>query len=218
MQALEPSAFEALVAAGHVPIDLRAPTDFAAGHVPGSVHVPFSPRGFGERVAALLSSASEPPRLLLIGPDQPVASAVWQRVGEELQATGFPPPAGYLAGGVAAWRAAGLTARQVPLLSHDEFVQDDAKATVLDVREPEEWAVGIIDGARRVSLGSLEDTLNGGGLADLPTDQPIVVVCGAGVRSSSAASLLLRHGYTDVTNLIEGMSGWYRQGRPISAG
>jgi rhodanese-related sulfurtransferase len=48
---------------------------------------------------------------------------------------------------------------------------------------------------------------------EVPGDRPIVVYCGAGERSSSAASLLERGGRTRVLNLSGGLSEWRRLSR-----
>jgi hydroxyacylglutathione hydrolase len=43
---------------------------------------------------------------------------------------------------------------------------------------------------------------------EVPRDQPVKVICGSGYRASIAASFLKREGYTDVTNVLGGMSAW----------
>lgn len=209
---LTPAQAAAALTAGAVPLDVRAPADFAAGHLPGAINVPYSTRHLGERVATILPPAQTGP-LLLVGPDAP--AEVWDGIAAELQSAGFIAPAGALAGGSDAWAAAGRPLVTLDLLSHAALAAADPQPAVLDVREPFEWEGGVIAGAHRLSLGDLPAALAGGRLADLDPTQPVAVVCASGVRSSSAASLLRRHGYTQVTNLVEGMNSWYKQGRPV---
>ena len=212
--ALSPQAAQAAIDNGAVPLDLRAPAEFAAGHVPGAVNVPFSPRRLGERVAAVLPPATTGP-LLLIGPDERLPAEVWAGIAAELQSAGFTALAGYLDGGTAAWAAAGLPLATLDLLTHADLADRQPPPAILDVREPFEWASGVIKGARLVSLGDLPRALAEGRLGDLDPSQPVAVTCAAGMRSSSAASLLRRHGYTQASNLVEGMTGWYNQGQPV---
>jgi adenylyltransferase/sulfurtransferase len=74
--------------------------------------------------------------------------------------------------------------------------------TLVDVREPFEHAQARIEGAILIPLGTLEHRL-----ADVPKDLPVVVHCQSGGRSSRAAELLRRHGFT-AHNLIGGIRAW----------
>src|SRR5688572_7719055 len=144
--ALGPAAAQAALAAGAVPLDLRGPDDFAAGHVPGAVNVVFSQHHLGERVAAILLPSGAAPRLVLVGPDGPVAAEIWASIAAELVRVGFPEPAGYLDGGTAAWAAAGQPVATLPLVSHAALAATQPRPAVLDVREPVEWETGVIAG------------------------------------------------------------------------
>ncbi len=85
-------------------------------------------------------------------------------------------------------------------------------ALVLDVREPHEYAAGHVPGARLVPLATLNDALR-----ELPTSQPIYVICHSGTRSQMAAQLLGRAGH-DARSVIGGTSGWISEGRPVVRG
>jgi rhodanese-related sulfurtransferase len=84
-----------------------------------------------------------------------------------------------------------------------------AGAYVLDVREPEEFQAGHIEGATSLPLGDLA-----GRLAEVPTDQVIVCVCRSGHRSGIATRELRAAGLHAV-NLVGGMSAWAVEGLPI---
>lgn len=80
--------------------------------------------------------------------------------------------------------------------------------TVLDVREPEEWAAGHIEGAVHIPLSTLPVRTG-----DVP-DGEILVVCKAGGRSAQATLYLSQQGHT-VINLAGGMLEWAAAGRPM---
>ena len=76
---------------------------------------------------------------------------------------------------------------------------------LLDVREPFEWEIARIEGARLIPLGELEGSL--GELAEW-RDRPIVVQCHHGGRSRQACALLLQNGFARVDNLSGGIDAW----------
>ncbi len=80
---------------------------------------------------------------------------------------------------------------------------DGDKPFILDVREPSEFETGHIEGATLIPLGTLANRLT-----ELPKDRPIVAVCRSGNRSLYATSFLVEHGYTNVENMIGGMTAW----------
>jgi molybdopterin/thiamine biosynthesis adenylyltransferase/rhodanese-related sulfurtransferase len=84
-------------------------------------------------------------------------------------------------------------------------------ATVLDVREPEEYDAGALDGAVHIPRGHLESQVEGK-LADKKT--PLVVYCAGGVRSAFAARTLQELGYADVVSMVGGFGRWKDEGRP----
>ena len=78
---------------------------------------------------------------------------------------------------------------------------------VLDVREPIEWEMGHVPGAFLISLGTLRERLH-----ELPLEAGITVICEAGIRSSSAASILQAEGFDGVSHVPEGTGGYRRAG------
>lgn len=88
-----------------------------------------------------------------------------------------------------------------------------AGAFILDVREPDEWAAGHIDGATLIPLGEL-----GARVSELPTDQEIVVVCRSGRRSAEGRDILRQAGLNSVTSMSGGMNAWVAAGNPVTTG
>jgi phage shock protein E len=81
---------------------------------------------------------------------------------------------------------------------------------LLDVRTAEEFNSGHIPGATNIALPDLPQQMN-----TLPKDQPIVLYCRSGARSSSAASMLVEAGFEDVHDL-GGIIRWQQQGHPVT--
>ena len=75
--------------------------------------------------------------------------------------------------------------------------------TVIDVREPHEWAIGRIPGARLVPLGTLTEAL-----PTLDSARDIVVHCKGGARSAAAVRQLQAAGFRRVWNLAGGITRW----------
>ncbi len=80
---------------------------------------------------------------------------------------------------------------------------------LLDVREPHEWAISRLEGARLTPLGEI-----GRQVDDLPRDRDIVVFCKGGVRSAKAAIKLQEAGFTRVLSLAGGINGWSEEVDP----
>ncbi len=76
-------------------------------------------------------------------------------------------------------------------------------AALIDVRSPEEFASGHIDGARNIPVGQIGQRAAEVG----DKDGPVVVYCRSGMRSAQAKSTLESAGFTKVHNL-GGMSRW----------
>jgi adenylyltransferase/sulfurtransferase len=86
-----------------------------------------------------------------------------------------------------------------------------APVTCVDVREPNEWNLFRIPGALHLPLGKIEDAVE----SALALDAEVVVYCGRGNRSQTAAELMRRKGYTHVSSLAGGIMGWIGSGGEI---
>lgn len=73
---------------------------------------------------------------------------------------------------------------------------------VVDVRYPNEWEAGRIDGALHIPGDDLADRVD-----ELDRDRPVVTVCRSGGRSQKAAEWLAGEDF-DVENLDGGMQAW----------
>lgn len=78
----------------------------------------------------------------------------------------------------------------------------DEEPTIVDVREPDEFAAWSIPGAMSIPVRELASRL-----AELPADTELVTLCASGNRSAAAADFLSRAG-RHVANLAGGMAAW----------
>jgi rhodanese-related sulfurtransferase len=95
----------------------------------------------------------------------------------------------------------------------DELEQTRATgATIIDVRESDEYAAGHVPGAQLMPLGVVPVRAN-----ELPTGEPVYVICASGGRSSQAAEFLTGAG-VDARSVTGGTNAWARGGRPLETG
>jgi rhodanese-related sulfurtransferase len=89
-----------------------------------------------------------------------------------------------------------------------------AKPFVVDVRQPEDYARGFIDGAVNIPLRDLPTSLQA-----LPgVDRDIVVACSTGHRGAIGMAVLRMLGYTKATSLEGGMQAWRQASLPVVTG
>jgi NADPH-dependent 2,4-dienoyl-CoA reductase/sulfur reductase-like enzyme/peroxiredoxin family protein/rhodanese-related sulfurtransferase/TusA-related sulfurtransferase len=74
---------------------------------------------------------------------------------------------------------------------------------LLDVRQPEEYALGTVEGSVNIPLGALRERLG-----EIPRDVPIVTICGVGLRAYIGARILAQNGFGEVYNLSGGYKTW----------
>lgn len=77
---------------------------------------------------------------------------------------------------------------------------DKSGGRVLDIREPFEWEQGILPGATLISMGEIPERM-----AELDTNEALLVVCRSGGRSQQVAMYLSMNGYSKVANMAGGM-------------
>lgn len=189
----------ARLAAGATVLDCRDPRAFGQGHIPGAINVALRAGAFGVRVGWVLTA--ETPLVLVLEQDADAPDAL-----HALAAIGFGALEGYLAGGMAAWQAAGQPVAVLPQISVHELrerLQAAPGLLVLDVREAGEYGAQHVRGAVNIPFWALPQRLD-----ELPRDRPIAVVCEGGLRSSLGASLLERAGFRDLYNVAGGMAAW----------
>ena len=82
---------------------------------------------------------------------------------------------------------------------------------LLDVREPNETALGRAKGAVVIPRGTLEGVIE----ARVPRDKTVVIYCASGNRSALAADTLAQMGYQNVSSLAGGYRAWASEGGEV---
>jgi rhodanese-related sulfurtransferase len=90
--------------------------------------------------------------------------------------------------------------------------QREAGAFLLDVRQPDEYHEVHATGAVLIPLAEVAERVG-----DLPTDEPVYVICRSGARSERAALVLRRSGL-DAVNVAGGTMAWVEAGLPVTSG
>ncbi len=101
-----------------------------------------------------------------------------------------------------------ITAREL----QREWVTERKPLIVIDVREPHEWEIAHIEGARLIPLGQLPDRLN-----ELDGHDEIVTHCHHGARSMKALEILRGAGFNKVRSLAGGIDQWAQEIEPEMA-
>ncbi|MDP8567356.1 rhodanese-like domain-containing protein [Methylophilus aquaticus] len=83
---------------------------------------------------------------------------------------------------------------------------------ILDVREPDEFAQGHLQGARNIPLAQLNARL---GELQKFRDKPVLVVCQSGSRAKAACTLLKAEHFTALHQLQGGIQAWVSANMPL---
>ncbi len=86
-------------------------------------------------------------------------------------------------------------------------------ATLIDVREDNEFEAEHAQGAAHIGRGVIERDIIG---AFPDKDKELILYCGGGYRSALAADNLQKMGYTNVFSMIGGWTGWKESGAPTT--
>jgi len=88
---------------------------------------------------------------------------------------------------------------------------NDSGAVLLDVRNGDEFAAGHLPNSRNIPAADLDKRLG-----ELPSNKPVIVVCGSGSRAARSAAALRKSGRNDVFCLEGGVVGWQQAGLPVT--
>lgn len=126
----------------------------------------------------------------------------------------FPISIALITGSMLLWSFIGGKVRGIQQVDCTAALQliNHKDAFILDVRETNEFKSGHIVNAKLISLGKLGERV---GELEKHRDEPIVVVCRSGNRSSTACALLTKQGFTQVYNLAGGMMAWQNNNLPV---
>jgi hydroxyacylglutathione hydrolase len=203
LRAIAPAELKAMLSAGEIALDVRANDEFAAGHVLGSVNIALGGQ-FASWAGTVLGLSAHP--VLIVESDEQLEEARLRltRVGIEVLD-------GYLAGGVTAWKQAGLPIATISQMTASELVArlKSGGVQILDVRREPEWDAGHIDGANWWPLDNFRVSP-----PEMDHKASIAVHCKGGYRSMIASSLLQRAGFKNVINVVGGFDAWQQAKLP----
>lgn len=198
MRALNPLEFKQLLDSDDsiIVLDSRHADEFADGHVPGALFIPFNEH-FDQWLTTLIPAGRG---ILLVCPDRMAAP-----LAERIERCGRPVPQGWLGGGMAAWVADHLEFHLVIRVEADELAMDlpyDELLLVVDVRTEAEYAEGHVRDAMNIPMHSISDAWT----LSLIEEEQHVYVCGpSDEKSIMAASVILHQGYS-ILRTVDG--GW----------
>jgi len=207
-KALSAKDVTAMRDAGHVILDIRSAELFGAGHVAGSINI-----GLGGQFAMWAGS------LLPMSSEIVIVAETSAQVDEalvRLARVGIENVRGYLIGDVDDWVRDGLSVSTIKQYSVNELRDRIASGglPVIDVRRPAEYAGGHVPGAFSFTLSGIDKHVS-----ELPFDKnsETAVICAGGYRSSAAASMLEKHGFTKLINISGGTNAWVKSGFPVES-
>jgi hydroxyacylglutathione hydrolase len=203
LRAVTPSELKTMLEDGEIALDVRSSDEFAAAHVPGSVSIALSGQ-FASWAGTVLGLSSHP--VLIADSEQQLEEARLR-----LARVGIEDVAGYLGGGVAAWKESGLATEAISQVSVDELAQrlKSNGIQVLDVRREPEWESAHIAEAAWWPLDNFKVSP-----PEMDRHATIAVHCKSGYRSMIASSLLQRAGFKHVINVSGGFDAWQQAKLP----
>jgi hydroxyacylglutathione hydrolase len=188
-------------------VDTREAALFAKGAIAGTINIPWN-RSFTTWAGWLIPYDHD---FYLIADDR--GGQGIDELVRDLSGIGLDRIAGYFGTDVIGNRGESdgqlQVVRSVNVPDLVNQLRSDHKL-VLDVRTEQEWRAGHLPGSLNLPLGELE-----GRLQELPEDRRLIVHCQSGGRAAIAASLLLAHGFQNVTIFSGGFSAWQSAGQPI---
>jgi hydroxyacylglutathione hydrolase len=200
-----PAKLKEMLDRGEIALDIRPADEFAFGHVPGSINIGLSGQ-FASWAGTLLGLASHP--VLIAAADEQIEEA-----RTRLARVGIEALDGFLEGGIAAWKQAGLplaTILQINVRDLDAKLQSNG-LQVLDVRRSGEWQAGHIENAVWWPLDNFKVAS-----PEIDRGAAVAVHCKSGYRSMIACSFLARAGFDRIVNVIGGFDAWEQENLPVA--
>jgi len=178
---------------GAMVIDTRSPQNFAKEHIPGSIFFGID-GGFAPWVGALVSDIKQP---IILVTDEGREEEVVTR----LSRIGYDNSLGYLKGGVAAWKEAGLETDSITSLQPSEIVDlvNDGKSNLVDVRKASEFLSEHVEEAVNAPLDNINEQMDG-----LSKDITYHIHCAGGYRSMIYISIMKSRGFHNLIDVAGG--------------
>ncbi len=176
-------------------LDTRVADAFTSSFVPGSLFL-----GLEGKFTQWAKELIHPDKKIVLVAD-PEKEAI---AASKLNRAGFKNIAGYLSGGFSAWANADKRVDMIIDVEADELIMDylhDENLVAVDVRNEVEYGDGHLEDAVNLPLDEMTDIAQ---MAQFEENQNLYVYGGGGYRSVIACSLMKKHGYHNLRNVIGG--------------
>jgi rhodanese-related sulfurtransferase len=89
---------------------------------------------------------------------------------------------------------------------------DSGKVLMIDIREPQEHAIGVAQGVVLLPMSQLAQRVS-----EIPkdADRPVLLICNTQNRSRAVTQALQEQGFTNIRYVNGGMSEWAKRGWPM---
>ncbi len=194
-KALTPQEFKAMAGQEDVLVlDTRDPSAFAKASIPGALFVGLNGQ-FAPWVGAVIPDIDQ--NIIYIA-----ESGKEEEVVTRLSRVGYDRSLGFLDGGIAAWKDAGLETTTIKEVEAQELIdkmENSDEIHVIDVRKPSEYKTSHIQGVPLFSLDEVHQNVQ-----QLDATQEYHIHCAGGYRSLIYASIAKRYGIDKVVNVKGG--------------
>ena len=183
-------------------VDVRHPTSFGGGHIPHSLNI------WQEGVPAFAGWFLNYHDPIILVDDH---GHNLDEIRKALIRLGFDNIYGYLAGGFPNWYLHAQEIETLKLWSVQQLKENlDGDFFLLDVRKIGDRREGYIEGAHHIYTGEVPERLS-----EIPHDQPVVVYCDSGFKSTLICSYLKREGFHDLVSVLGSMTAWKQAHYPV---
>lgn len=184
-------------------VDIRTAERYQSGHLAGASHDVLDSTIMEKRANTIQSRLPDVAAMynfVLVDNDGTQAKQAAQSMTEMGIQTS------YLDGGMSDLSENLITSSQTVIDSEElmKRLESNDDIYLLDVREPDELLESKIDGAANIPLAEI---FKPNGMNGIPTDKPVVVICGSGNRATIASYALAQEGI-DFQVLEGGMTAW----------
>lgn len=185
-------------------LDTRGPSEFAQGHLKGSINI-----GLSGNYASWAGTVLDHQAPIVVVANQGKEEEAILRLGR----IGYDNVVGFIEGGPPTFLfRPELVANFDRLSAYDlnNEMKSETAPYVIDVRTEAEFADKRIQGTVNIPLNKLNKRIN-----EVPRDRRLVIHCLGGYRSMIAASILAAHGYDNLTDLVGGINAWIEDSLPV---
>lgn len=192
---------------GAVVVDVRLPDEFTRNFISGAINIAWSPRSLPDRLQKLVPP---PARLAFVATEEQ-----YDRLQQVLAPLGYTL-VGRIEPDASSWTSEGYELASVANLELEQVLNRGEELLLVDVRDDDEWAEGHASDAYHLPLPTLPERA-ASFASEVGDTQAVAIICEAGVRSSTAASILHSFLKGPIYNVPAGMYGWREAAYPLES-